>query len=80
MAAEVERVVLQYDDIELARVEAKPNPITGQHVELTLQPIENVELDMMKFKEYLTKNLPRHMLPRRIRISPITVGHRFKRG
>ena len=35
MASEVERVALQYEHVELAKAEAKPNPITGQHVELT---------------------------------------------
>ena len=37
MASEVERVALQYGYVELAKAEAKPNPITGQHVELTVQ-------------------------------------------
>ena len=37
MASEVERVALQYEHVELAKAEAKPNPITGQHVELTVQ-------------------------------------------
>ena len=36
MASEVERVALQYEYVELAKAEAKPNPITGQHVELTV--------------------------------------------
>ena len=37
MASEVERVALQYENVELVKAEAKPNPITGQHVELTVQ-------------------------------------------
>ena len=41
MASEVERVALQYENIELAKAESKPNPITGQHVELTVQTAFN---------------------------------------
>lgn len=36
MASEVERVALQYEKVELAKVEAKSNPIIGQHLELTV--------------------------------------------
>ena len=45
MASEVERVALQYEFVELAKAEAKPNPITGQHVELTVQSSSNGEVD-----------------------------------
>ena len=45
MASEVERVALQYEHVELAKAEAKPNPITGQHVELTVQSASNGEVD-----------------------------------
>ena len=38
MASEVERVALQFDGVELAKAEGKPNPITGQHVELNVRP------------------------------------------
>ena len=37
MASEVERVVLQYENVEFVKAEGKPNPITGQHVEVTVQ-------------------------------------------
>jgi long-chain acyl-CoA synthetase len=35
MPSEVERVALQFAGVELVKAEGKPNPITGQHVELT---------------------------------------------
>ena len=37
MASDVERAAVQYQNVELAKAEPKSNPITGQHVELTVQ-------------------------------------------
>lgn len=80
MASEVERVALQYANIELAKAEAKPNPITGQHVELVVQTRSSFEIDKADLKVFLNKNLSSHMVPKRIRIGPIGIGHRFKRA
>ena len=79
IASEVERVALQYDGVELVKAEAKANPITGQHVELTVQTNANSELDKAGFKMFLTQQLPNHMVPKRIMVAPVSVGHRFKR-
>ena len=80
MASEVERVVLQYDHVELAKAEAKSNPITGKHVELTVQSAASHEVDKAGLKTFLTEQLPSHMMPKRIRIASVSVGHRFKRA
>lgn len=80
MASEVERVALQYHNVELAKAEAKPNPITGQHVELTVQSASNGEVDKVGLKMFLTAQLPSHMMPKRIRVAVVSVGHRFKRA
>jgi len=79
MASEVERVALEYQHIELVKAEAKPNPITGQHVELTVQPAYNKEVDKGGLKTFLAAQLPSHMMPKRIRVAPVSVGHRFKK-
>lgn len=79
MASEVERTVLQFKGIEIAKVEGKPNPITGQHVELTVQSALNKDIDKTKLKAFLTSHLPKHMMPRRFKFSTIAVNHRFKR-
>ena len=79
MASEVERVALQYENVELVKAEAKPNPITGQHVELTVQSATNNEVDKAGLKTFLTEQLPNHMMPKRIKIASVSVGHRFKR-
>ena len=79
MPAELERVVLQFEGIELAKAEGKPNPITGQHVELVLQAKKKYNIDQSKLKVFLKDNLPIHMIPMRIKMSNIKVGHRLKK-
>jgi acyl-CoA synthetase (AMP-forming)/AMP-acid ligase II len=80
MASEVERVALQYEYVELAKAEPKPNPITGQYVELTVQPANNHQVDKIGLKTFLSENLPNHMVPKRIRVTAVSVGHRFKKA
>lgn len=80
MASEVERVALQYENVELVKAEAKPNPITGQHVELTVQSAKNNEVDKTGLKTFLAEQLPNHMMPKRIKVACISVGHRYKRA
>ncbi len=79
MASEVERVALQFSGVELAKAEGKSNPITGQHLELTVQSAPNADIDKVKLKSFLSDILPNHMTPKRLKVSPIAVGHRFKR-
>jgi long-chain acyl-CoA synthetase len=80
MASEVEQVALQYKYVELAKAEAKLNPITGQHVELTVQFAPKSEIDMAGLKAFLAERIPNHMMPKRIRVALVSVGHRFKRN
>ena len=80
MASEVERVALQFEDVELAKAEGKSNPITGEHVELTVQSTLDNDIDKDNFKAYLSSQLPNHMLPKRIKFSSVSVGHRYKRN
>jgi len=80
MASEVERVALEYEHVELAKAEAKPNPITGQHVELIVQSASDSEVDKVGLKAFLAEQLPSHMMPKRIKVAFVSVGHRFKRA
>ena len=65
---------------EFAKAEGKPNPITGQHVELTVQSAPSYDVDKGDLKAYLSDIVPNHMVPKRLRVSSIAVGHRFKRA
>ena len=80
MASEVERVALDYDGIEFVKASAKKNPITGQHVELKVQTLPNNNIDLADYKRFLKDRLQRHMVPTRIRVGDISVGHRFKKA
>ncbi len=80
MASEVERVALQFDDVELAKAEGRSNPITGQHVELTVQSAEGKQINKAELKGFLNDNLTSHMVPKRLKIASVAVGHRFKRA
>ena len=47
MGSEVERVALNHSGIEFVKVEPKFNPITGQHVELSIQVGDNPRLKVI---------------------------------
>lgn len=80
MASEVERVALEYPGVALVKAEARANPITGQHVEMSVQASDGVEVDGKALSAFLAERLPAHMVPRRIRLGSVAVGHRFKRA
>lgn len=80
MASEVERVALQFPNVSLVKALPKSNPITGQHVELLVQPTSEGVVDKSRLMDFLKKILQPHMVPKRIIIQDIVVGHRFKKG
>ena len=80
MASEVERVALEFPEVTLVKVTGKPNPITGQHVELLVQPAREGAVDRTALMAYLKARLSTHMVPKRILFDAVDIGHRFKRG
>jgi len=72
MTSEVKRVAF-------AKSEGKSKPITGQHVELTFQSVTDKDEDKANLKALLTLQLPNHMLPRRLKMYSVSLGHRYKR-
>ena len=79
MASEVERVALTFPNVSLVKAFPKKNPITGQHVELQVQPSSDGAIDKDKFMLFLKEKLQSHMVPKRIHIQFVNVGHRFKK-
>tara|TARA_A100001011_G_C14267451_1_gene825377 strand:+ start:306 stop:1547 length:1242 start_codon:yes stop_codon:yes gene_type:complete len=79
LASEVERIALEFEGVEFVKAVGKSNPITGQHVELTVQPTKKDGIEKTKLKAFLNENLPNHMIPRRLKISSIKIGHRYKK-
>ena len=80
MASEVECIALNFPNVSLVKVTPKQNPITGQHVELTVQPTVDGSVDKDLLMDFLKEKLQSHMVPKRIRIESVSVGHRFKKG
>lgn len=80
MASEVERVSLTFPNVSLVKASPKQNPITGQHVELLVQPTSEEGIDKEALMVFLKERLQPHMVPKRIRIENVAVGHRFKRA
>ena len=80
MASEVERVALEFPNVSLVSAYARRNPITGQHVELRVQPVKQNIVDKDVLITYLKSKLQPHMVPKRIIIEDVSVGHRFKKA
>ena len=80
MASEVERVALLYRGVSLVKVYGKNNPITGQHAEIIVQPSNSKNFDKIAFKKHLSDHLQSHMIPRKIMIEEVEIGHRHKRS
>jgi acyl-CoA synthetase (AMP-forming)/AMP-acid ligase II len=80
MASEVERVALAYPNVYLAKAVAKQNPITGQHVELVVQPTSEGAINKQLLLDFFKQKLQPHMVPKRILFDRIAVGHRFKKA
>jgi acyl-coenzyme A synthetase/AMP-(fatty) acid ligase len=80
MASEVERAALEFPGVSLVKAFSRANPITGQHVELTVQPVLAGTLDKDGLLAFLKSRLQPHMVPRRIRAEEVSVGHRFKKA
>ncbi len=80
MASEVERAALEYAGVGLATAVGRSNPLTGQHVELSVQPVVDSPFDKPAFVQFLKARLQAHMLPRRVIVESIAVGHRYKKA
>ena len=79
MESEVERVDLMHKDVEQAKIDSRPNPFTGEHVEGTLQLKTVVVADKKEFLNYFKDKLPTHMRPQKDKFSSVKIGHRFKK-
>ena len=79
MASEVEKVALEFPNVALVSAYSKQNPITGEHVELKVQPTEEKLVDKVALMTFLKSKLQAHMVPKRIVIEDVSIGHRFKK-
>jgi acyl-CoA synthetase (AMP-forming)/AMP-acid ligase II len=79
LTSEVESVAVNYPGISDLSIFVKSNPITGQHIEMTICAREGEVFDKEGFKEFLSSKLPRHMMPQKILLGKMAINHRFKK-
>ena len=79
MASDVEKVALEYPNIFLAKAVSRKNPITGEHVEIKIQPNHGFNLNKDDLTNFFKTKLPSHMIPKKVIIENINIGHRFKK-
>ena len=81
MPSEIEVVCMQFNFVKGIKVYGKNNPITGQHVELSVEFVDGC--DPIVYKKILQlemkRLLPKHMLPSKITIKALQVSHRMKK-
>lgn len=79
MPSEVENVALAFPEVALAKAVGRPNPFTGEHVELVVQETGIGRVNLDGLKDHLRDSLQSHMVPKRVTVGDISVGHRFKK-
>lgn len=78
MPSEIEKICLKFNGIRHVKAYGRSNPITGEHVELIVEESkEGFKKEL--FINYLKLNLPRHMIPLKIKYKSIVLSHRFKK-
>lgn len=78
LPGEVERVALLHPDVLRAKVVGVPNPITGQHIEVTVQPKEGASLDRRAMMSHFRAHLVKQLAPHKVTIGEVALSHRFK--
>ena len=78
LPSELERVALLHPAVARAKAQGVPNPVTGQHIEITCQPNEGASLDRTILRAHFRQHLSPQVCPHAIRIGPVAINHRFK--
>jgi acyl-CoA synthetase (AMP-forming)/AMP-acid ligase II len=78
LPSEVERVALLHPDVLRAKARGVPNPLTGQHIEITCQPRPGTKLDRNTLRVHFREHLSELLRPQSIRIGEVAVSHRHK--
>ena len=79
MPFEVEQVALSFPGILFAKAYSKNNPITTQHVEISVQTKQDHQIDKKALINFFNTKLQKHMVPKRITYEKIGIGHRLKK-
>lgn len=80
LPSEIERVTLLLDGVKHCKAEGENNPITGQHIKVTVQPQDGVTLEKKTLRHHYAAHLPETVRPHRIRFADVVINHRFKKA
>ena len=78
LPGEVERVALLHPHILRAKAVGVPNPITGQHIEVTVEPKEGATIDRKEVMAHFRAHIQKQLSPHRVIVGKVPVSHRFK--
>ncbi len=78
LPSEVERVALLYPGVLRAKAVGMPNPITGQHIEVTVEPGDGEVIDRRAMMQHFRAHLQKQLAPHRVIVGKVAVSHRFK--
>ena len=78
LPGEVERVALLYPDVLRAKAVGVANPITGQHIEVTVEPRDGAPIDRRAMMTHFRSHLVKQLSPHRVTVGKVEVSHRFK--
>ena len=78
LPSEVERVALLHPDVLRAKARGVPNPLIGQHIEITCQPRAGRKLDRNMLRAHFRQHVSELLRPQSIRIGEVAVSHRHK--
>jgi acyl-CoA synthetase (AMP-forming)/AMP-acid ligase II len=78
LPSEIERVALLHPAVVRAKAGGAPNPITGEHIEVTCEPRALANLTRGDLRVHFRQHLPEGLQPHRIRVDAVAVNHRFK--
>lgn len=76
----IEKAALEHPDVALAKARGVVNPITGQHIEISVELKENVLLSRQQLKQFMRARLPGAFMPQKITFEEVKVNHRFKKA
>lgn len=78
--SDVDDALMKHSEVLFAKSRRKSNPITGNHVESSVELVENSALSSNHLSEFLSQNLPRHMVPSKIKLERVEINHRMKKS
>lgn len=78
LPGEIERVALLHPGVLRAKARGVPNPITGEHIEVTCEPESGVSLDRRTLMAHFRTHLQKQLCPHRVIVGPVAVSHRYK--